>query len=128
MNGLEAIADAIMAFEGWKLGSRSYKNRNPGNLEGASRRAIGKDGPYLVYPSLVDGYEDLLDELHSKFSGNNQHGIGPDSTLLQLFDVYAPPSDNNPTNQYCDFVAQWASKALGKSLTSASLLKDIWSE
>lgn len=126
MNALEAVADAIMAFEGWKPGSRSYRNRNPGNLEGPSRRAVGKDGLYNTYSSFVDGYLDLLDELRSKFSGENRWSIGPDSTLLQLFNVYAPPSDNNPTNAYCAFVAQQVTKALGVPVTPTTLLKDIW--
>jgi hypothetical protein len=126
MNPLEAIADAIMHFEGWVPGSRSYRDRNPGNLEGPSKRALGKDGVYNHYSSLIDGYQDLLDELKAKFSGNNKHGIGPDSTLLDLFNVYAPPSDNNPTNKYCEFVADFASHALGMNIEVGTVLKDIW--
>ena len=118
---LEAVADGIMHFEGWIPGSRSYRNRNPGNLESGP-------GVYREFPSLVDGYQALLEELRSKFSGENQHGIGPDSTLLQLFNVYAPPSDNNPTNKYCSFVADYASHALGCSITPETRLRDIWQE
>lgn len=123
---LEAVADGIMQFEGWKPGSRSYRNRNPGNLEGRSVRAMGKNGVYNIYASFVDGYLDLLDELEAKFSGKNSHGIGPDSTLLDLFNVYAPPSDNNPTNTYCEFVARYVSQALGVTVTPQSTLRSIW--
>lgn len=125
MNGLEAVADAIMAFEGWKPGSRSYTNRNPGNLEipGSVKDATGK---YTVFPDFVSGYSALLRELQSKFSGQNNHGISQSSTLLGLFNIYAPPSDNNPTNAYAAFVASWVGKALGKPITVESELCNVW--
>lgn len=125
MDGLQATADAIMAFEGWKLGSRSYVNRNPGNLRLVGRTADDKG--YTIFPDLPTGYAALLRELQSKFSGANSHGIGPSSTVLALFNIYAPPSDDNPTNGYAQFVADWVSNALGKPITVASPLSDIWS-
>ena len=125
MDGLQATADAIMAFEGWKLGSRSYVNRNPGNLRLVGRTADDKG--YTIFPDLPTGYAALLRELQSKFSGANSHGIGPSSTVLALFNIYAPPSDDNPTNAYAQFVADWVGKALGKPITVASPLSDIWS-
>lgn len=125
MNGLEAVADAIMHFEGWVIGSRSYENRNPGNLRLQGRTADDKG--YTIFPDLPTGYAALLRELQSKFSGANSHGIGPSSTVLDLFNVYAPPSDDNPTNAYAVFVAQWCTKALDKEITIGSKLSEIWS-
>ncbi len=125
MNGLEAVADAIMQFEGWKLGSRSYVNRNPGNLRLQGRTADDKG--YTIFPDLPTGYAALLRELQSKFSGNNSHNIGPGSTLLDLFNIYAPSSDANNPSQYAIFVQQWVSKALGKPITLDSPLSAIWS-
>lgn len=124
VNGLEAVADAIQQFEGWKPSSRSYQNRNPGNLEipGSTRDAKG----YSIFPDYVSGYNALLRELRSKFTGANAHHIGPTSTLLDLFNIYAPPSDNNPTSVYCDFVAQWVTVATGKEVTPQTQLQDIW--
>jgi hypothetical protein len=124
ISGLEAVADAIMSFEGWKIGSRSYENRNPGNLRLQGRTA--DDTGYTIFPDLPTGYAALLRELQSKFSGANSHGIGPSSTLLSLFNVYAPPSDNNPTNAYAQFVANWCVAALGKPITIESELCNIW--
>lgn len=124
VSGLEATADAIMHFEGWIIGSRSYENRNPGNLRLTGRTADDKG--YTIFPDLPTGYAALLRELQSKFSGANVHGIGPASTLLALFNVYAPPSDDNPTNAYAEFVAQWVAKVLGKPITVNSPLSDIW--
>lgn len=123
MNGLEAVADAIMQFEGWYshvngVPSMSYRNRNPGNLE--------TDGTKNVYLSLVDGYSALLRELQAKFSGYNTHGITPNSTLLDLFNVYAPVTDSNQPNVYCDFVAHWVAMVMGKVVTSQTKLSDIW--
>ncbi|MGH9717634.1 MAG: hypothetical protein ACRD4R_13035 [Candidatus Acidiferrales bacterium] len=110
---LEAIADAIMVEEGWKPGSRSYRNRNPGNLRERSR-ALGKDaGAYTVFPSLVMGYFELLNDLHAKVTGNNAHGLNADSTLLQLFEVYAPKSDDNSPSPYSHCVAQWLREVYG---------------
>lgn len=123
VNGLEAVADAIMAFEGWKPATRSYQNRNPGNLE-FGEKIDAKN--YDIFPDFVSGYSALLRELRSKFTGANTHRIGPSSTLLELFNVYAPPSDDNPTNAYCVFVADWVSKATGKTVTLVTKLSDIW--
>lgn len=120
---LEAVADAIMAFEGWSPGSRSYRNRNPGNLE--LKIGTRDEKGYSVFTSLTAGYTALLSELTAKFTGNNSHGIGPESTLLDLFNVYAPPSDNNPTNEYAKFVAVFISRALGKTFTIYSKLGEI---
>jgi hypothetical protein len=124
VNGLESVADAIQVFEGWEPGTRSYENRNPGNLRLTGRTADERG--YTIFPDLPTGYAALLRELQSKFSGNNSHGIGPSSTLLALFDIYAPPSDNNPTNAYAAFVADWVKRALGKPVTVTSPLSDIW--
>ena len=124
ISGLEAVADAIMQFEGWKPGTRSYVNRNPGNLRLQGEPADDKG--YSIFPSLADGYGALLRELQSKFTGNNSHGIGPASTLLALFNVYAPPTDDNPTETYAEFVAQWVGRALSKPITIQSELCNIW--
>ena len=120
MNGLEAVADAIMKFEGWQPGTRSYRNRNPGNLEDGL-------GNYKVFPSLVEGYSALLTDLSDKFLGHTRTGLGPDSTILQLMMKYAPPADNNPTQAYTDFICNWCTKALGKTIVTTTPLKEIWS-
>jgi hypothetical protein len=123
VNPLEAIADAIQTFEGWHPGSRSYRNRNPGNLEGGEK-VDAKN--YDVFLTFVEGYQALLNELTAKFSGNNKHEIGPDSTMADLMNIYAPPSDNNPTTAYCLFICHWATTALGRTVDPSTRLGDIW--
>ena len=128
VTGIEALADGIMAFEGWRPGSRSYRNRNPGNLRDSPVPHTLDVGDYCVFADFLTGYGALKVELESKVTGINSHGIGPDSTLEQLFDVYAPRADHNEPNEYAAFMGQFCSTALGRSVTSQSSLRSIASE
>ncbi len=127
MSGLDAMALAVTCFETGHLNDPTVpaiRNMNPGNLRitGGTADAHG----YTIFPDFISGYSALLRELQAKFTGANSHGIGPSSTLLELFNVYAPPSDSNPTNAYAAFVAGWVSRALGRTITVGSPLSDIW--
>jgi hypothetical protein len=53
------IADAIAFAEGYNaLGSRPRRNNNPGDLEqDVTGKAVGHDGPYVIYASPQDGLE-----------------------------------------------------------------------
>jgi len=109
---IEALADAIMAFEGWHPGDRPYRNRNPGDLR-SSPLAIGTDpGGYAMFDSLAHGYQALLQDLHAKCLGHTVTSLGPNSTLQDLVNVWAPTSDHNDPQRYARFVAQFVSTAL----------------
>lgn len=123
MTTLEALADAFMHHEGWFPGSRSNRNRNPGNLRPWKDGQPKDDGGYRVFPSLVEGYQALLDDLEVKLHGS--HGLTPNSTLLDLLNIYAPAGDNNNPNAYATAVAQWVSTALGKPITTKTTLKEL---
>jgi hypothetical protein len=124
VDGIEAFADAIMDFEGWHPLSRSYVNRNPGNLR--SGKLVDKEG-YNIYSSLLDGYRALTVDLRAKFTdGKNTHGLGQKSTLLDLMKVYSPMASGNPTNEYTTFIANWLTKVFGRSITTESKLEEIW--
>jgi hypothetical protein len=127
MNGLDAVATAIMWREGpLRPPNRSFRNCNPGNLRSNEVLAHDPDG-FNVYPDMIAGYEGLWDDLCDKFqAGHNAHGLGQTSTILELFKVYAPTEDGNDPNSYCLFVVTWVNMALGKTLTPSSLLSEIW--
>ena len=103
---LEAFADAMMKYEGWFVGSRSYRNRNPGNLRRSAYTTLLDSEGYCVFQGLVAGYDALLQELWAKVSGRNEHGITLDSTIMNLFEVYAPVADGNNPRVYAGFVAK----------------------
>lgn len=134
MNPIEAFADAIMEHEGWygpssmhPLGSRSWRNRNPGNLR-FSHDMTGVDGQgYAIFDSFLTGYKALLDDLRAKFAGppHTSTGLGPQSTILQFFEKYAPRVDDNDTESYARFVADFMARALKKPLSSSSKLSEI---
>lgn len=124
---LEAIADAIMRREGWSPGTRSYRNRNPGNL-----RTSGKDQPcdfegFRVFPSFTAGYNALLADLRAKVSGHNAHGLTANSTLLELFAVYSPVGDGNNDVEYAAAVAMWIGAACNaRGITANDTLQSIF--
>lgn len=126
MRGIEAVADAIMHYEGWFAGSRSNRNRNPGNLRD-SRLKSGEDPQgYAVFSTLAMGYTALVTDLESKFQGHTSTGLTPDSSLLDLMEVYAPSADRNNPSRYAESVADWISSALNRTYTVDSRLRDIW--
>ena len=128
VTGLEAIADAVMHHEGWYPRSISNECRNPGNLRDSPMQCGLDPRGYAVFESLLDGYSGLLADLRSKVTGNNRHGLTPDSTLNDLFDVYAPRADKNDPNAYAEDVAHWCGLVLNKPCTVNSTLRYICAE
>lgn len=129
MTGLEALHDAIQHREGWYPGSRANRNRNPGNLRDSAAVAHTSDmGGYCVFATVVLGSYALLEELRDKATGNNKHGIGPDSTLDDLMNVYAPAADRNQPHPYAVADAQWCTAALGRRITSQTTLRELCAE
>jgi hypothetical protein len=132
VSGLEAVADAIMRFEGFNPKTRSYQNRNPGNLRLAIHPDAGvaaydvDDKGFTIFPDLATGYNALLRDLRAKFTGANRHGLGPSSTLLGMMKIYAPSADANNPLEYAQFIAKWCSMALNRPLTEQSELCNIW--
>src|SRR5208282_5571209 len=95
MTPLEALADAIMCYEGWipkgqtnaiPNGSRSWRNRNPGNLRPFAASQQRDESNYRIFNSLVDGFSALLADLNKKL----QVDFGPKNTLLDVMNKYAP--------------------------------------
>jgi hypothetical protein len=125
VSALEALADAIQAFEGWKPNSVSYRNRNPGNLRQRAARPFSLDSQgYCVFDNLIDGYSSLLSDLRFKVNGKHP-GLTLDSTLQDLMSVYAPAADSNEPEKYARFVANWMTLATGITFTPDSKLSQI---
>lgn len=116
-----------MQFEGWHKGSRSWRNRNPGNLRPYATMQVRDDDDYRMFPSLAEGWQALLDDLKSKFNGS--HGLTAEQlkrepTLLDLLNVYAPAGDANNPNAYTQFVCGWAGYCLGQAISPGMTLAD----
>lgn len=128
MDGLDAMALSIAWREGpLRPPSRNYRNNNPGNLRSPHAPAHDSGG-YDVYPDFISGYEALLDDLAAKFTdGKNAHGLGQNSTLLDLMKIYAPAEDANNPASYAAFVAERVGLSLGKPISVQSKLSEIWS-
>jgi len=94
----ESIAQALATFEGYfKSGTVADRNNNPGNLR-AGVGQIGTDANgYAIFASPDDGWNALYNQINLD--------ISRDLSLQQFIYKYAPPSDNNPTSNYLNFVA-----------------------
>ena len=102
---LEQWAEAIKTYEGWFVGSRSYRNNNPGNIR-YSKYQIGQDsGNFSIFKSYDDGWKALIFQLQISVDGRSKY-YHPDMNLVDFFKVYAPSSDNNHPVKYAEFVAQ----------------------
>lgn len=122
---IDAMADAIMAYEGWKPGTRSYTNRNPGNLKQTDKVQPADTDGFRIFHDLREGYAALGFELLAKCLGYSKTQVTPASTILQLFETYAPATDHNTPAAYARFVTDWMSEACGITFTSQSKLSDL---
>lgn len=124
---LEAIADAIYVYEGNKPRDRAYRNRNPGNLR-ATDAATPQDGQmYRIFPSFAQGYNALLYDLMCKITGMNHTGLDFDSSIQDLFNVYAPAADRNEPEKYAEHVAYWLRSVYGvSSITRVRTFREIY--
>ncbi len=103
--------------EGWKppksatdTASRSYRNHNPGNLR-ASPFAYSTIDGFAVFKNDALGWMALQWDIMQKAKGNTSTGLGPSSTLADLIQVWAPPTDGNDTTAYLAAVVQMSGLA-----------------
>lgn len=125
MSPIEALADAIMAYEGWKPGSRSYRNRNPGNLRPTEETQARDEKGYRTFPNFVSGYRALEADLTVKCTGQSHTGLGAESSLAQFFQVWAPAADGNLPVEYAKYVVDYLSRALGKPVYIHTTLAEL---
>jgi len=80
----------------------SFRNNNPGNIRWNPRikGIVGKDDRgFAIFASKYAG----LAAMKSLLSGYIKKGY---NTIEKILNRYAPPSDNNNTERYIQFVAQ----------------------
>lgn len=98
------LARAIQTFEGWFPDSRSFYNKNPGNLrEGVGNLGNDSDG-YARFLSYFHGMYALCRDLFLKCSGYTGTPLGPEYSLRDLVEVYAPAADGNHVDDYVGFL------------------------
>lgn len=81
------------------MANLAIQNNNPGNLKDT------KTGSFRKFSTPDEGYSALEDDLNYKMSGKGKR-IGPQSTLLDFANMYAPASDNNNPTQYAQNLAK----------------------
>jgi len=153
------IALAISTHEGWLpnvndgVGSRSYRNNNPGNLNMSGRfkqydsDVQLEDNPYggnrfASFSTPIKGMRALIEGKIKKWargdmpvtSGNqsildeytgSRWTDGTPPTIRQFFFTYAPPTDNNDTTGYINGVVDDLQEALEGGETIGSNTKVI---
>jgi len=104
---LEIFCAAIQEMEGYYPGSRSFRNKNPGNCKFS---AVGympvygnvtKDaGGFAIFPTYDLGWLYLKNLVKTKAQRH------PYWTLLEFTSNYAPVTDNNDPRAYAVFIAK----------------------
>lgn len=140
MKRLIELAKAIGWHEGWKPGSRAYRNNNPGNLR-RSPMETGHVGSwetadrFATFDTPAQGWSALIYDLQCKATGktaawhdadkdgvkDSGEELTPSDTLAEFFRVYAPAEDANNPASYCAVACKIA--GLQPTDTLASLLE-----
>lgn len=97
--------------------TRGFRNNNPGNLRFGIRwvGVVGQDPDgYAIFDTLEHGIRAMGVDLLTKIG----RGV---NTLAEIITVYAPPSDNNPTDVYIATVSDWTGFAPDQVLTRNDL-------
>lgn len=95
---------------------RGIRNNNPGNIEdGSFARSLpgyaGSDGRFAIFNS-----PDAGNAAKSRLLGSYiERGF---DTPASIINRWAPPSDNNPTSQYADYVARRAGVGVNDRVTA----------
>jgi len=130
MTPIEAMADAIMSFEGWipkgqsnaiPNGSRSWRNRNPGNLRPWTKTQVADIDNYRIFASLVDGFAALVADLTKKLNVD----FPPTDTLFEVMNKYAPAGDSNNPTAYTIFICHRLTLTLGRPISLATTIGDF---
>ena len=91
--------------DGQGLGTRSYRNNNPGNLKYVSQPGTtGQDAQgFAIFSTYQFGFQALVLLLTNAINGQSQI-YNPQMTFQQFFNIYAPSTDGNEPSAYTLFV------------------------
>ncbi len=105
---IKLFCEGIKAHEGWYVGSRSYRNNNPGNFRCSAimnARATSKDKDgFCVFPTYAIGMEALEVMVRNAATGKSKV-YRPEMSIYDFFNKYAPSADHNDPNHYAEAVA-----------------------
>lgn len=88
-------------------GTLAQRNNNPGNLRFAGQTGATKgDGGFAKFDSYESGYQALLNDIKAKQTGKTRTKLNPNSTLLDLMNVYSPAADSNNPQKLAQSLAQ----------------------
>lgn len=87
---LEKWALGVQTAEGYALGTRSYRNRNPGNLKFTNQLGtVGKDADgFAVFATYEQGFFALMRQLEAAATGQSKE-YSPDMSLRAFTMKYA---------------------------------------
>jgi len=152
------IAKIIANKEGWDpkpnggKGTRSYRNNNPGNLDGTDFKDIdpavkvetkldGTPGRYAAFSKPELGAKALIEKKIIKWAnggmpptagnqtlivsskGGKKYVKGAKPTIAQFFYTYAPPNENDTEGYIKGFIA--AAKKIKADVTRDTLVADL---
>ncbi len=106
---IQLMAEGIKEFEGWKPGSKSWRNNNPGNIKSVA-------GGFLVFKTPEAGMDYLKMYLRRACTGAHK-AYKPSMSIKDFFSVYAPDGPtiiNNYTNHVCKHMKVFPSKRLSE--------------
>lgn len=85
----DALAKAIATAEGFYVdGSRPQRNHNPGDMTAdLIGKAVGTDGPFVVYANDDDGWQNLKAQIGKWFDGSSRNADSS-STIADLAGFY----------------------------------------
>lgn len=83
------------------MATLAQANVNPGNIKDPAT------GSFKQFSHAGEGYAALLNDLEAKKTGNTRTGLGPQSTLVEFAEAYAPESDGNNPGQYAANIANF---------------------
>ena len=116
LDPVQIVAAGIQHVEGWFPGSRSFRNKNPGNIRGVGDTGQSDKDGYAVYSTYEAGFDALLNDLQAKA---DKH---PTFSILNVFERYAPWKDKNNPDTYAAQIASDLSSSLGKPVS----VSDNW--